>query len=59
METINESLKSCTNRLDVLTHKQFVLFFSLQVHYPDFIDCLDEEKEEKREREHVKDIERK
>jgi hypothetical protein len=48
METINESLKSCTNRLDVLTHKQFVLFFSLQVHYPDFIDCLDEEKEEKR-----------
>ena len=42
-ESLEQALLECTGRLDVLTHPTFIRFFSLQMHYPDFMASLMEE----------------
>ena len=40
VEAVNESLRLCMSRIDVITNSSFVAFFSLHLHYDDFVNCL-------------------
>ena len=40
MTRINQALEECLGRIDVISHKSFVEFFCIQLHYQDFVDGL-------------------
>ena len=40
MVRVNQALEECLGRIDVICHRGFVEFFSIQLHYQDFVDGL-------------------